>query len=237
MYYWLIPLIIGALLLVVFLYFRVKEKRVIAVIIKGLVSLTFIITALVAWKTSKNPNSTFGIFVLIGLVFGLLGDVFLDLKYIVLKRELLFTILGFFAFLLGHVCYSTGLFIHFYNWNVNILYLIIPIIVTLLLVVITLLMEKFTPIRYKKMKPYVVIYGVALFFTTSIYLSTNIQSGWNIIPLIIMSVGFILFMISDLILNNTYFQEGCSTPLFIISNHAIYYIAQFSIAVALFFLI
>ena len=70
MFYWLIPLIIGILLLGVFLYFRVKEKRLIAVIIKGCVSLMFIATALVAWLTSKNPNHMFGLFVVIALVFG-----------------------------------------------------------------------------------------------------------------------------------------------------------------------
>lgn len=237
MLYWLIPLIIGVLLLGVFLFFRVKEKRVIAVIIKGCTSLMFIATALVAWLTSKNPSSTFGIFVLIGLVFGLLGDVFLDLKYIVLKKEHLFTVLGFLAFAVGHIFFTTGLFIHFFNFNIHFLYLLIPGLVTILLVVITLLMEKFSAIRYKDMKPYVVIYGVVLFFTVSIYLSACIQTEWNITTLNIMFGGFVAFALSDLILNNTYFADGFNGPAFIISNHLLYYIGQFAIAVALFFLI
>ena len=59
MFYWLIPLILGIVLLSVFLVFRVKEKRVTAVIIKGLVSLMFMATAIVAWQTSNNPQNTF----------------------------------------------------------------------------------------------------------------------------------------------------------------------------------
>lgn len=237
MYFWLIPLIIGILLLGVFLYFRVKEKRAIAVIFKGCVSLMFIATALVAWLTSKNPNNTFGIFVLVGLSFGLLGDVLLDIKYIDLKKELMWTILGFFAFAFGHVFYATGLFIHFYDFNANVLYLVIPIVVTVLLVIVTLLMEKFTPIKYGKMKPFVVIYGLFLFFDTSIYFSTTIMTSWQVVPLVMFAIGLILFMLSDLILNNTYFATGYNKGVYIITNHVLYYIAQFTIAVSLFFLI
>ena len=69
MFYWLIPLILGIVLLSVFLVFRVKEKRATAVIIKGLVSLMFMATAIVAWQTSDNPQSTFGIYVLIAMFF------------------------------------------------------------------------------------------------------------------------------------------------------------------------
>ena len=236
MLYWLIPLIIGVILFGAFLYFRVQEKRIIAVILKGFTSLMFIATAVVAWLTSKNPNNWFGIFVIIALVFGLAGDILLDVKYIDLKREHLFTVLGFLAFAAGHIFFSTGLFVFFFDFNSNPFYLIVPALVTALLVTITLLMEKFTLIRYKDMKPYVVIYGIVLFFTVSIYLSTCIQTGWNNTTLIIMFAGLVSFALSDLILNNTYFASGFNTPAFIISNHFLYYAGQFAIAVALFFL-
>lgn len=236
MYYWLIPLVIGFLLLGVFLFFRVKEKRVIAVVFKGLVSLMFIATALVAWLTSHYPQNTFGVFVVVGLFFGLLGDVFLDIKFIDLKREDLFTMLGFIAFAVGHVFFITGMFIHFFNFTANILYLIIPIIISLVLMVVTLLMEKFTEIKYGKMKPFVIVYGFILFFVTSIYFSAAIQSGWQNLVLIIMSFSFIFFALSDLILNNTYFAPGFNNPPFVISNHILYYLAQFAIASSLFFL-
>lgn len=231
-----IPISIGVLFLIAFLVFRVKEKRVIAVVFKGVTSLLFIITALVAWILSKHTNNTFGIFVLIGLFFGLLGDIFLDLKYI-LKKEHLVTVLGFIAFGIGHIFFTTGLFIHFYDFSKNILYLIIPIIVSILLVVVTILMEKFTKIKYKKMTPYVIGYGFILFFVTSIYFSTCIQNGWQIITVNMMFAGFVLFALSDLILNNTYFSTGCNTPLFVITNHVLYYIAQFIIAASLLFLV
>lgn len=236
MLYWLIPFILGMLLLGAFLFFRVKEKRVVAVVLKGLTSLLFIITALVAWLASSNPSNSLGIFVLIGLFFGLLGDVFLDIKFITKKHEFLFTALGFIAFGLGHIAYISGLFINFFDFSKSVLYLIIPIIASLLLMVVTLLMEKFTPIRYKNMKPYVIVYGFILFFVTTIYLSGAIQNGWHVTTLTLMFVGFILFALSDLILNNTYFAPGFTKPVFIISNHILYYFGQFLIAISLFFL-
>ncbi len=237
MFYWLIPLIIGILLLGVFLYFRVKEKRLIAVIIKGCVSLMFIATGVIAWLTSKNPNNMFGLFVIIGLVFGLAGDVLLDLKYMSQSKEHLFTVLGFLAFAACHICFTSGLFIHFFNFNANPFFLIVPALVTALLVVITLLMEKFTMIRYKEMKPYVILYGIFLFFAVCIYMSTCIQTTWSNPTLFIMFGGLVAFMLSDLILNNTYFASGFNTPAFIISNHLLYYAGQFAIAVALFFIV
>lgn len=237
MLYWLIPIIIGILLLGAFLYFRVKEKRLIAVIIKGCVSLMFIATAVVAWLTSKNPNHMFGLFVIIGLVFGLAGDVLLDIKYMTQNKEHLFTVLGFLAFAACHTCFTSGLFIYFFNFNASPFYLIIPALVTALLVVITLLMEKFTMIRYKDMKPYVILYGIFLFFTVCIYMSICIQTAWSNPTLFIMFGGLVAFALSDLILNNTYFASGFNTPAFIISNHVLYYVGQFAIAVALFFLI
>lgn len=236
MLYFLIPLILGLISLAVFLYFRVKEQRVIAVIIKGVTSLFFISTALVAWLTSSNPTNSLGVFVLIALFFGLLGDVFLDIKFITKKHEHLFTVLGFFAFAIGHIFFTTGLFINFFDFYASPLYLILPIVMTSLLVVATLLMEKISAIRYQNMKPFVVIYGIFLFFTMSIYCSASIQTGFQNITILLMFIGLILFMASDLVLNNTYFAPGFTTPAFIIINHVLYYIAQFLIASSLFFL-
>ena len=236
MYYWLIPLIAGLLLLGVFLFFRVKEKRVTAVIIKGFVSLLFIVTAIVAWQTSNDPSNKFGMFVLIGLFFGLLGDILLDVKFILKDRELLFTILGFLAFLFGHFSYISGLFFTFFDFSRNIFYILLPAIVSVVLMVVTLLLEKFTAIKYQKMKPFVILYSIALFFCTTVYISTAFQTGWSITTLDIMAISLIFFALSDLILNNTYFASGFDGPGFIISNHVLYYLAQFAIAASLFFL-
>ena len=235
--FYLIPLCIGSALLCVFLVFRVMQRRVVAVIFKGLTSLMFILTALVAFLVSKSPNVLFASLVLVGLFFGLLGDVFLDLKYIILSKETMYTITGFVSFGIGHIFFLTGLFTTFYNYSASVWYILVPVIITLVLVVVTLLMEKFSKIRYQKMKPFVIIYGFILFLTVTMYMSVAIQSRWQITTVWLMAISLILFALSDLILNNTYFAPGFNTPAFIISNHIFYYAAQFGIAMSLLFLI
>lgn len=235
--FYLIPLCIGFALLCVFLVFRVMQKRVIAVVFKGLTSLMFILTALVAFLVSKSPNALFATLVLVGLFFGLLGDVFLDLKFIILSKEDLYTILGFISFGIGHIFFLSGLFASFYNFDMSVWYIIIPVIITLVLVVVTLLMEKFTKVRYQKMKPFVIIYGFILFLAVTMFMSVAIQSRWQITTVWVMAVSLIAFALSDLILNNTYFAPGFNTPAFVIFNHIFYYLAQFGIAISLLFLI
>lgn len=235
--FWLIPLCLGFALLCAFLVFRVIQRRVIAVIFKGLVSLMFILTAFTAYLVSKSPNMLFATLILLGLFFGLLGDIFLDLKYIILSKEMTYTILGFIAFGIGHIFFLTGLFVNFYDYTSSVWYILIPVIITLVLVVVTLLMEKFSKIRYQKMKPFVIIYGFILFLTVTMYMSVAIQSRWQVTTVWVMAISLILFALSDLILNNTYFAPGFNTPVFIITNHVFYYLAQFGIAMSLLFLI
>lgn len=235
--FWLIPLCLGFALLCAFLVFRVIQRRVIAVIFKGLVSLMFILTAFTAYLVSKSPNMLFATLILLGLFFGLLGDIFLDLKYIILSKEMTYTILGFIAFGIGHIFFLTGLFVNFYDYTSSVWYILIPVIITLVLVVVTLLMEKFSKIRYQKMKPFVIIYGFILFLTVTMYMSVAIQSRWQVTTVWVMAISLILFALSDLILNNTYFAPGFNTPVFIITNHVFYYLAQFGIAVSLLFLV
>ena len=235
--FWLIPLCLGFALLCVFLVFRVIQRRVIAVIFKGLVSLMFILTAFTAFLVSKSPNMLFATLILLGLFFGLLGDIFLDLKFIILSREMMYTILGFIAFGIGHIFFLTGLFVNFYDYASSVWYILVPVIITLVLVVVTLLMEKFSKIRYQKMKPFVIIYGFILFLTVTMYMSVAIQSRWQVTTVWVMAISLILFALSDLILNNTYFAPGFNTPVFIISNHVFYYLAQFGIAMSLLFLV
>ena len=237
MLYWLIPLVLGVLSLAVFLYLRVKEKRVYAVIAKGVTSLFFIATGFVAFFTSQNPRVTFGVLIISGLFFGLLGDVFLDIKFITKNHEYLFTALGFITFGIGHICFTTGAFLNFYDFSKSVLYIIIPIIVTLVFSGTTLLMEKISNIKYGNMKPYVIGYSLVIFFAVTMYFSVALQHGFQLVTLDMMFVGLVLFALSDLILNNTFFSPNCNTPAYVISNHVVYYVAQFVIAVSLFFLI
>lgn len=238
MYYWIIPLSLGVVFLILFLIERVKENRLIALIFKGLTSLMFILTGLLAWIFADKHNY-FGLFVTIGLVFGLFGDIFLDIKFMSEKHDTLFTRLGFISFGIGHLFFITGLISTFTKENIIInqpIYIIVPAALSLVFTLLALLLEKFTNIKYGNMKAFAIGYGLVLFFVMNLYWGYVAFLKFKVLTLILMAVGFILFTLSDMILNNTYFAKGCNTPKYIISNHICYYAAQFLIAASLFFI-
>ena len=66
--------------------------------------------------------------------------------------------------------------------------------------------------------------------------SVWMMTGFNNKGLMLIFIGGVLFAVSDLILNMTYFAEGHEKPFDIISNSITYYAAQFLIALAILFL-
>ena len=84
----IILLVLGALDLCWFLYGRVKEKSTKAAMIKSSVSVLFMSVAAVAWSLIPDgaAHAKFAPFLLIGLLCGLLGDIWLDLKFVYRKK-------------------------------------------------------------------------------------------------------------------------------------------------------
>ena len=64
----------------------------------------------------------------------------------------------------------------------------------------------------------------------------SLLNGFKNACCVMMFVASIFFAVSDFILSGTYFGEGKSRPVDIITNHATYYIAQYLIALSLCFL-
>ena len=62
------------------------------------------------------------------------------------------------------------------------------------------------------------------------------MSGFANTGLLMMFIGGVLFAVSDLILNLTYFAEGHEQPFDLISNSVTYYAAQFIIAFSILFM-
>ena len=81
----IILLALGIISLTIFLIEKVKAYSLKAVAFKALTSMFFI--ALAAYSTYKCLNRTFPMFALIALGFGMLGDIFLDLKYVFKEKD------------------------------------------------------------------------------------------------------------------------------------------------------
>ena len=74
-----ILIVIGFLIQGLFIKMEHEEKYVLADILKGSASLFFVLIGFIAWKSTGNPlNTRF----LIGLIFGMIGDILLNLRYV-----------------------------------------------------------------------------------------------------------------------------------------------------------
>ena len=83
--------------------------------------------------------------------------------------------------------------------------------------------------HYGKFKWIVFLYSfmLALTMTTAMVTAyiTGFQKMW-----VVMSIGGLVFLLSDLVLSGMYFGEGKNTKFNIILNHTLYYAAQFTMA-------
>ena len=235
-----IPLIVcivliclGAVSLTLFLLEKIRKYSVKATMIKAVTSLFFIAVSAVSLYIKGQHYLT--LFVTLGLFLGLLGDIWLDFKYVFKEHEKTFTYAGFLMFLVGHAFYISGMFLEFYKGQ-NPLYIILPLVGGALISVMNLFIAKPMKLDYSGYKAISIAYGFFLFSMTLSALSLSIMLGFTSTTLIMMFIGGLLFTVSDLILSGTYFGKGKERPVDIITNSVTYYAAQFVIALAMFFI-
>ena len=235
-----IPLIVcivliclGAVSLTLFLLEKIRKYSVKATMIKAVTSLFFIAVSAVSLYIKGQHYLT--LFVTLGLFLGLLGDIWLDFKYVFKEHEKTFTYAGFLMFLFGHAFYISGMFLEFYKGQ-NPLYIILPLVGGALISVMNLFIAKPMKLDYSGYKAISIAYGFFLFSMTLSALSLSIMLGFTSTTLIMMFIGGLLFTVSDLILSGTYFGKGKERPVDIITNSVTYYAAQFVIALAMFFI-
>lgn len=227
----------GALSLVFYISEKVRRYSVKAVLLKTLVSVLFVAVAVCAWYASagtKGPGPL-GIFGIMGLLFGLTGDVWLDLKYVFPQEKRIFTNAGFTVFGIGHLLYITGLAVQYARPG-DLPWILGALILGCALSLGNLLLEKPMKLHYGKMKPMVVVYGALLFSTVLVSGVLALLYGWQEKTLNLFFAGAVLFALSDLILSGTYFGEGKERPRDLILNYLTYYGGQFLIAYSLLYL-
>lgn len=228
--------VIGAVLLVFFCIKRVNGATPFVAMIKAMVSVSFIAAALSsAGFGALDPSRLrFMFFLVMGMIFGTMGDIALDLKYAHRRSEKVYTYAGFLAFLMGHIYYDTALINEFYIKG-NALHIIIPVVVSVLVAAATILGEKLMGLEYGQYKGIVFLYSIFLVSFGAFSLSMCILHGFKNKGLNMILAGSVFFMISDFILSGTYFGKGKSRPVDIVVNHLTYYIAQFAVALSLCF--
>ena len=204
----------GAIALVWYIREKLRAYSLKAVYLKTLVSVLFVAVGVYGAYRSAGAGEEALLcpFVLMGLLFGLLGDIWLDLKYVFPEKDEPFTYAGFLVFGIGHILYVAGLLL---NWPPvgKPLTAILPILLALLVSVGNAVLEKPMGLCYGKMKPTVIVYGFLLFSTVTVSGALAMDHGWQVPALNLIFAGGILFALSDLVLSGTYFGKGKDRPV------------------------
>ena len=230
-------LVCGAVLLFVYIREKIKAYSVKALILKSMVSVLFVAVGVYgSWLcAAKGTASLLCPFVVLGLMFGLMGDIWLALKYVFPEKDEPFTYAGFCVFGIGHILYIMGMLLSYYPISKPIT-VIVPILLAAVMSVGNAVLEKPMKLHYGKLKPVVIAYGVLLFGMVLLSGSLAFAHSWKETPLNLLFIGGVFFAISDLILSGTYFGVGKERPIDLALNYITYYSAQFLIASALVFL-
>lgn len=246
-------LALGAAFLALFCVVRDRRSSATAIAFKTVTSMMFIAVSVAAilsrpaWSVPLVP----ALLLIGGLVCGLVGDITLDFKiflkglsYDRAERDAdIMTYLGMAAFGVGHVLYITAGALRLGGgrmcllWSALIAVGLVAAIFALSVDVMKMRFGKFLipSVCYAFLLSWFVVFSI---WTLAIVGATTAN--------ILMLLGAIFFIVSDLILSMTYFSKpedyqktGMLHPeskLMIVSNHVTYYVAQFLIALSLLFI-
>ena len=228
----IILIALGAIFTSIFIYGKLTNYSWRTTMFKTIDSLLFLSLGIYLFFYKGQPNV--GIFIILGLTFGLLGDVALAFKRIAKDKDKFFTLLGMTFFIIGHIFYTTGLFVNYYVPG-NVIHIIIPLVVAVLIALSIVFIELKLKFKLGGFKYFGIVYFTALFSVSMSCLSLNILHQFQSTFLVLMLVGALIFASSDILLTRTYFKENCPKG-FLISTSITYYLAQFLIAFTLFFL-
>ena len=227
--------IVFALCIAVTAFFTIKRTvnvKYYDLAVKICASSLFVATAIAAIISNPDVNLTFALMVVMGGVFGVLGDVFIELKWLQKEGNDTFFNLGFVTFMIQHIILVAAVFITYPMSLVNALICFTAPVVVL---VVSVGLTKIFKMEMGKFKVIANAYGALASMTFSVGFMTMINHGMELSQILFFAGG-ISFFASDLILSQIFFVKGKCTRLRVVLNHITYYGAQILIASSLFFM-
>ncbi|MCR4950583.1 MAG: lysoplasmalogenase [Solobacterium sp.] len=216
--------VIGFVLQILFIKVEHEEKYVLADILKGSASLMFVIIGYLAYTRVNNPFNKLFFY---GLIFGMIGDILLNLRFVFKKNGQKIFLVGILAFLIGHILYLLALLPQARAPWLYYFAAAGALAAAGLLIYIFKTMD--VKLAFK-------IFGV--FYLGAVFIMSAIAIGIAIfIPntrSLVYAIGAVLFTASDVVLIfNTF--SGVTKFSMRITNLLLYYIGQILIAVSLFY--
>lgn len=230
-----VMIIVASVLAIAFMAVRVTvgtksvQGGVIAMFAKTVASLGFIAIGVAAIYSGVKDIQA-AIFVLLGLIFGLIGDMVLDLKVVYLKspEEGAYLTGGMVSFGIGHVMFLVAMCL-FLDEIVSLsLVGICVAIAAILAVAMVFGGEKFMGFKFGKFTVHSVLYAFCLIFMSAFSIGLCIVMKNT--KMLQFAIGMILFLLSDVVLTSMYFGGRAKDKTLCIINHALYYAAQICIA-------
>lgn len=227
---------IGMCFLIAFMVMCNKKRSVLGVYIKNITSIFFILTAVTgAFNNTDMPDVwKYALPIVVGQVFGLMGDVYLDQKWLYPQHNDQYLNMGFISFGIGHFFYMGAMYTHA---KFEIKDMLVPLVIGVIVTVVNLALEKPTKQKYGKFFAIVTVYclilGTMLGTAFWAYIKTKQVSY------LVYTIGAALFLLSDVILSPMYFaiKQDRNTPLNFVLNHTTYYVGQYLIALTPFLLV
>ncbi len=226
-----ITLGIGVIVSLAFVFVRSSGNTVHILIFKSVSSLFFLLSAVFA-TIINSVSSYYGPLIIMGGALGLVGDILLDLKGVYKKDANEYLKGGFLFFLTGHIFYIGALL---YQNRLSWLVILICAVVSLAVAGANIGCANLMKVHFGKYRRVVFFYTAFLVMTTCVSLSSAILIQSK--AMILMAIGAVCFMLSDIILSMTYFGRGCDGKMWIFANHFLYYAGQYLIASSIFFLV
>lgn len=232
-----------------FMFIRVTKKPIWGLLTKTLASMCFVAMGGIALLLGSYSGHSvpFGaqLFV-VGLAFGMVGDIVLDLKRAHSEFEDIYLFSGMTAFSFGHFAniaatclIASGIGSGSYVASIMKVNLLVPALASLAIAVcaapiIIFVSEKFLKNVFGKFRNISGFYaGLLVFFTVFSLWLTILNTNY-----LLLLLGMIMFLISDLVLSTMYFVAGKKEDkMLVIINHATYYAAQILICCFIFSLI
>lgn len=223
-------LAISVLLAIVFTARRGLNVRFSDLLLKIIASASFVGLGLVS--VYLNGLTVYGVMVIFAALFGVLGDVFIELKWLEKDNSDTYLNFGFGTFMTQHILLIAAILI---KYPMSLLNFAICLIAPIVVFMVSGLAAKFTGMDLGKFKYVSNIYGAMASMTFSVGFMTMTNYGMELSQILFFAGG-VSFFASDVILSQIFFtQKGCNR-VFVILNHITYYAAQILIAASLFFI-
>lgn len=230
-----VMIIIASVLAIAFMAVRVTagaksvQGGVIAMFAKTVASLGFIAIGVAAFYKGVD-NASAAIFVLAGLIFGLIGDMVLDMKVVYLKQpeEGIYLTGGMASFGIGHIMFLTAVCL-FLGDTVTLPLVGICVAVSAVLAFAMIFGgERLMGLKFGKFTVHSLLYAFILLFMSA--LSIGLCVVMKSTKMLQFAIGMVLFLLSDIVLTSMYFGGRAKDKSLCVVNHALYYAAQICIA-------